>query len=357
MLASAGGDGTVRLWDPRSEKPRRRPLTGHSGRVNALAFGVDGAGHPVLASAGDDGKVRLWDPDRAPSPRRPETEHTGEGSAVAFGVDKAGQSVLASASGLTVRLWNPDTGQPRGNAKTDWRAVAGVAFGRRRRRWFHVRRDWPGYPLLAIASTSSIKLSDPITGVPRGASSVDGDANLVRAVAFGIDRAERPVLAIAVDDGTVRLWDPDRVRPRGRPLTGHIGRVNAVAFGVDGAGQPVLASAGDDGTVRLWDPGTGEPRGRPLTGHSGRVNAVAFGVDRAGHPVLATAGDDGTMRLWDRDTETCLIQRRTAAIALASRGDCYAIADKEGISVIGELPCPHASGRLEASARNHQWDS
>ena len=57
-LASAGGDGTVRLWDP-ATGAELAALTGHAGRVTAVAFSPDGR---RLASAGDDGTVRLWDP-------------------------------------------------------------------------------------------------------------------------------------------------------------------------------------------------------------------------------------------------------------------------------------------------------
>ena len=56
-LASAGGDGSVRLWDVASAT-QTALLEGHNGWVNAVAFSPDGA---TLASASNDGSVRLWD--------------------------------------------------------------------------------------------------------------------------------------------------------------------------------------------------------------------------------------------------------------------------------------------------------
>ena len=41
LLASAGGDGTVRLWDPATGAPVGEPLRGHTGPVSAVAFGID----------------------------------------------------------------------------------------------------------------------------------------------------------------------------------------------------------------------------------------------------------------------------------------------------------------------------
>ena len=61
LLASADGDGTVRLWDPVTGQPVRthpgRP-TGPNGGVSGVAFSPDGK---LLASADDDGTVRLWE--------------------------------------------------------------------------------------------------------------------------------------------------------------------------------------------------------------------------------------------------------------------------------------------------------
>ena len=78
LLASADGDGTVRLWNPATGQPVGAPplQTGaKSGRgrgVNGVAFSPDGT---LLATADGDGTVRLWNPatgkPAAPRPSRP----------------------------------------------------------------------------------------------------------------------------------------------------------------------------------------------------------------------------------------------------------------------------------------------
>jgi WD40 repeat protein len=60
LLAFAGDDGTVRLWDPATGQ-QHRVLEGRTGGVRALCQ-VDVGGRALLASAGHDRAVRLWDP-------------------------------------------------------------------------------------------------------------------------------------------------------------------------------------------------------------------------------------------------------------------------------------------------------
>jgi WD40 repeat protein len=56
-LATAGEDGTVRIWDAASGA-ERAALTGHESGVTAVAIAPDGA---WIATASDDRAVRIWD--------------------------------------------------------------------------------------------------------------------------------------------------------------------------------------------------------------------------------------------------------------------------------------------------------
>ena len=142
LLASGGGDGTVRLWDPVTGAPVGEPLTGHTGPgvLGGVRRRRRTAGR-LLASGGDDGTVRLWDPVTGAPVGELLTGHTGPVRSVAFGAGADGGLLLASGgSDRTVRLWDPVTGAPVGEpltGHTGW--VSSVAFGDRP----GGRRCWP----------------------------------------------------------------------------------------------------------------------------------------------------------------------------------------------------------------------
>jgi WD40 repeat protein len=163
-------------------------LEGLAGSVNALAFSLEGT---RLAAGYSSGLVQLWD--------------------VATGKKKVTLTVHGPNSGLVTALdWSPDG------------------------------------CLLATAASSeaTVRLWEANTGEPRG--TVPATVTCVNALTFSPDGR---VLVMAQSDGSAMLWDISQgrevgtVRAPGKSLW-------AAAFSGDGR---VLATGGGDGMLRFWD--------------------------------------------------------------------------------------------------------
>jgi hypothetical protein len=98
-LATAGFDGTVRVWDPGSGQLTRL-LLGHTAFVTALAWSPDGKG---LASAGWDRTVRWWD---VASGQPLRTFETGMGRVHGIAWSPKGEALAVAQQGGAVSLWD-----------------------------------------------------------------------------------------------------------------------------------------------------------------------------------------------------------------------------------------------------------
>ena len=292
VLAAAGAGRAVKLWDvsdPARPVPLGTPLSGAKNTIYTVAFSPSGR---TLAAASADDTVRLWDVSDPARPRplgRPLTGPTGYAQTVAFSADGrflaagSGNSV-AGTHDDTVWVWNvANPARPsllRGMPLTGPASlVSGVAFS-------------PSGGLLAASSEddkvwlwrlAAVKVSAKIGAKPSGAKPSGKTGKTV----------------------TVRQW-----RPYGT-LTTASNWVNTVAFSPSG---DYLAAGTSEARVLVWNTAT-----RALTATMALPQPVTT-VAWDGNGQLAAADADGTASIWSLPSPLLLAGNQSAAVAYSPDG-------------------------------------
>lgn len=279
LVASASGDGTVRLWEAATGNSVGT-LRGHNSSINWVAFNHDGK---LLASAGEDGQVILWQVAKQ-AQQHVFTEHQGAVSCVAFHPQSnlVASATFAGDTPGEVLLWDGETCKIHARLQGHSSRVSGLAF--------HPN----GGTLVTASHDQTARLWDIETGKalliftahhrPLASVAFSPDGRWI-ASAGGRFQADQP------EEGEILLWDSESGDVR-RRLRGHAGRPVAAAFSPD---CQRVATGGWDQIIKLWDTASGQELVE-LAGHRGPIMTLAFTSD--GHTLISGALDH-TLRLWN----------------------------------------------------------
>jgi WD40 repeat protein/energy-coupling factor transporter ATP-binding protein EcfA2 len=312
-LATAGSDGTIRLWSMADPQAEPSVLSGHENKIMTMVFSRKGQ---RLATADYDGTVHLW--EVATAEELPVLHHEGLVEAIAFSPDG---TRLATQSGGTVRLWNIVTGEELTDLSAyDKQNVYSAALS-------------PDGQRLATADYDGhLRVWDVDTGEEL---SVLQEVGRVSVVTFSSDGTR---LATTGPDRPTRVWDVEKGKELAI-LHHEAGGASVVIFSSDGtrlatiAGSSIRAAAVRMPVfpTRVWEVATGKELA-VLRHGGGSVRTFTFSPDGFW---LATTGDDGTVRLWDVDAgkELAVLSHGISINAVAFSPDGTRLATQSGGTV------------------------
>jgi WD40 repeat protein len=347
-FVTGADNGAVRIWDIRNIGEQRElcTLRGHTAPVSAVCFGPS---RNVLASAGWDQQVRLWDVDHKATiasaamaseitclafSRQDETIVAGgkDGAATLLRMKNgrltsAGQFKLSGPSAVVRAVAFRPVGGTLAVGGDDgviriWdlarQTVIHEFHADRHSRIFAIAFSPYGDKLAAGEQSGRIEIWNIRTG--KRLANCIGHRAAVWGVGFSHDGTQ---VVSGSEDGTCRLWQVSTGRQL-RIFTGHKGPIWSVAYSPD---DRYIASAGQDSTVRLWNPKNG--RNITLAGEG-----AFWWVDFSPHGRRLAAGcSDCTARVWDIGAIEKLLSERPQALLDETE-------DETGLTLDGDSVVP-----------------
>jgi len=293
-IATGSSDRTVKLWDTVTGD-LKLSLPGHTGRIWNLDSSTQSERN-LLASASGDGTVRLWALDdvlddcgyTGRAGGKPEAAcvsvldgdqqgHDGDIYSVEFHPDET--HLVTGGYDKTVKLFDISTGQVVKTFVGHTSAVSSAIFN-------------PYGNLVVTASKdSTIRFWDIVSGAC--INTFSRQLGEVTSVQISTDGS---MLLSGSKDNSNRLWDVRMLKPI-RKYKGHSNTTKSFIRCIFGAHQQTVFGGSEDGRVYMWDFESAALL-NSCVGHEGVVYDVAWNSQQS---LLATASDDNTARIWGFD--------------------------------------------------------
>jgi hypothetical protein len=268
LLATAGADKVIKIWEAQSGVPTRT-INAQSDTISSLTFLSEGK---ILAGVTADNIVRFWDVGTGDVQRKLE-DYKDNLFTIAVSPDGQGIATGANNDRKLVRVIDPFLGSVKRSFPNHSSWVRAVKFS-------------PSGTLLAsTCHDDSVNVLDNNSGRQIHSFAVPGNQDVL---AFSADGR---LLAIAAENRQMKIYDLQRGALL-QTLNGHMGDIKICAFSADGR---LLATGSADKTAKIWDVGTGLEK-QTLTAHTETVTAVSFSQN---DQLLVTAGADQVIKLWE----------------------------------------------------------
>ncbi len=302
LLAAAGSDGRVRVWDREFGPPRalendgRALKEGLAESINGVAFSADGR---WLAGVGEGYVVHVWDREQDWRPVIPQADvslrHDGPIWGLCFDPENRWLATANTDNNKRIRLWRvgewsllrqteelEDTPYALACAPNG-RLVAGDSRGR-----------------VTVRETDRLRITAQTANVSHGEVNV-----------WSVALTQSPLAILSGNsDGRVRRWIPNDPRWPGAAgeeasaTSDEDARVNPTINSVSYSRSHAWIAAGGDGaSVEIYD--RSMRRVRSLRGHDGTVWWVTFDPDGAR---LAYGGIDRILRVYNLEEIERLLQ-------------------------------------------------
>jgi WD40 repeat protein/serine/threonine protein kinase len=270
LFASAGPDGGVSIWNPKSGLRVLGPLR-HEQLLHTVHFSPD---NRRLATIGADGVARIWDVATG----KLETRLHSDYPVKTIHFSPNGTQVLTTSQNGPSRVWRIPDGTPVTPNLTVLPADRGGGGAT-------VRGSFsPDGTLLAICDQRGVQLFDAATGARVGPRMLHQSQCM--GALFSCDGRK---LVTGSDDGTARLWDVSTGALLLPPLP-HGGKVHLLRLTPD---ERLLITGSLDGVARVWSLTTGQLAMEPI--RVGDIRDISLAPDGA---EIVTGGRDGAVRRW-----------------------------------------------------------